>query len=213
MEAATTERDPAGSTQEAAKPGGGAHRMLVRQRSRWAGRWRQALHGVRTRVVVATIALLALSTALSVVVMRQVLLERLDEEITDGLHQEVNEFRRLAGGNDPETGEPFGDDLRAILDTYFSRNVPNEGEALLSFVDGRPHATAYSAQANRSLDLRLRWSRLTGDGSELGEFQTRRARFATWWCRCARAGRSAAHSSWPTSRATSGRRSTRPSAS
>ncbi|CAN5360108.1 ATP-binding protein [soil metagenome] len=172
MGATTTETDPARSAEESADPGGGARRTLVQQRGRLAHRWRQALHGVRTRVVASTIALLALSTVLSVVVMRQVLLARLDEEITEGMHQEINEFRRLAGGNDPQTGEPFGDDLRAILDTYFSRNVPSEGEAHLAFVHGRPYATAYSAQANRSLDLRLRWSRLAGDGSERGELQT-----------------------------------------
>lgn len=171
--AATTEtHHRAHSVEKAAEPGGGPRRRLARQRRRLAHRWRQALHGVRTRVVVSTIALLVLSTVLSVFVMRQVLLVRLDEEITDGLHQEVDEFRRLAGGNDPETGEPFGDDLRAIFDTFFSRNVPNEGEAILAFVQGRPYATVYSPQASRSLDLRLRWGHLGRGGSEQGEFQS-----------------------------------------
>ncbi len=172
MRAATTKTDRDLPMGEAAEPDRGTRGILARQREGLAQRLRQALHGVRTRVMVSTIALLALSTVLSVVVMRQVLMVRLDEEITDGLNQEVNEFRRLAGGNDPETGEPFGDDLRAIFDTFFSRNVPNEGEALLAFVDGRPYATVYSPQANRSLDLRLRWARLAGNGGGQGEVQT-----------------------------------------
>jgi signal transduction histidine kinase len=75
----------------------------------------------------------------SVVFVRQILLVRLDEEINDVLEQEHREFRQLVGGNNPETGQPFGSDLRAIFDVFFARNVPDEGEELLAIVDGRPY--------------------------------------------------------------------------
>src|SRR5690606_4295714 len=62
--------------------------------------------------------------------------QRVDRRVTADLAQEVGEFRLLADGRDPATGQPFGEDLAAIIDTYLSRNEPREGEAVLVFVDG-----------------------------------------------------------------------------
>jgi signal transduction histidine kinase len=80
--------------------------------------------------------LLAVASLASVLVVRQVLLNQLDNRLTADLEQEVAEFRLLAGGRDPATGQPFGADLAAIADTYLSRNQPQEGESVLIFVDG-----------------------------------------------------------------------------
>lgn len=103
-------------------------------------RWRLALSSTRSRVLTAALALLALTIAVSIVVDRAVLLTRLDERIDRELAQEVDEFRRLAGGIDPDTGQPFGEDLNRIFDTFFDRNVPGKDEVILSLVDGRPYA-------------------------------------------------------------------------
>src|SRR5690606_13944529 len=58
--------------------------------------------------------------------------------IEDELAQEVEELRELADGSDPETGEPFADDVDAIFRTFMARNVPAPDEAFYSFVDGQP---------------------------------------------------------------------------
>jgi signal transduction histidine kinase len=92
---------------------------------------------MRVRIVLAVVVLLALSAAASILFLRNVLLDRLDEEISVALGREAEEFGILAGGIDPRTGEPFGDDFGAVFDLYFAREVPDEGETLLGFVDGR----------------------------------------------------------------------------
>jgi signal transduction histidine kinase len=92
---------------------------------------------LRTRILVWFIGVLALGTLVAVVVTREVLELRLAERIDDELVQEAAELRRLARGNDPETGEPFGARVEQIFETYFERNVPSRYEALITFVDGR----------------------------------------------------------------------------
>lgn len=108
-------------------------------------RRRPILASTRSRVLVGALVLLAGTLAVSIVVDRTVLLARLDERIDRELAQEVDEFRRLAGGIDPTTGEPFGDDVAAILDTFFSRNVPGEDEVILGLIGGEPHARSANA--------------------------------------------------------------------
>ncbi len=94
---------------------------------------------IRARVLVAALALLAGTLFVAIIVDRTVLLSRLDERIDRELSEEVEEFRRLASEIDPATGEPFGEDITAIFDTYFSRNVPGDDEILLAIAGGRPY--------------------------------------------------------------------------
>jgi two-component system OmpR family sensor kinase len=99
---------------------------------------RQTLLGsMRVRILAAVVVLLAGSSIVSIVVVRTSLLDRLDEEVKVDLRQEAQEFQLLAGGLDPRTGEPFGDDLEAVFDLYFQREVPDEGESLLAFAGDR----------------------------------------------------------------------------
>ena len=72
---------------------------------------------------------------MSIVVLRGTLLDRLDEEISLNLDREVEEFELLVGGIDPLTGEPF-ESVQPVFDIYFAREVPDEGETLLAFLDG-----------------------------------------------------------------------------
>jgi len=87
---------------------------------------------VRTRILVSYVVLLAVASLISVLVVRQVLLVRLDDRIQSDLTQEVDEFQQLAGGVDPETGKPFGTDVKRIFGVYLSRNVPGEGEQFVT---------------------------------------------------------------------------------
>lgn len=103
----------------------------------WNGRlWRS----VRARVLVGALALLGATIAVSILVDRTVLLARLDDRVDAELTQEVEEFRRLVGGVDPATGDPFGSDVEAIFDTFLDRNVPGKDEVFLAMVDGVPYA-------------------------------------------------------------------------
>ena len=65
---------------------------------------RRLLGDVRGRVVASYVALLLIASLATVLIVRSVLLVRLDDEVDSALVQEVEEFRQLAGGIDPETG-------------------------------------------------------------------------------------------------------------
>jgi two-component system OmpR family sensor kinase len=99
-----------------------------------------SLHGLfgaaRTRILGAFVVLLAFSTLLSVLAIRQLLLVRTADRVDAALTQEVDEFRRLVRGTDPQTSEPFGTNIRRIFDVYFDRNVPGTGETLIAYVGG-----------------------------------------------------------------------------
>jgi two-component system, OmpR family, sensor kinase len=99
----------------------------------------------RARILASYLVLLLFSTIVSVVALREVLLARAGERVDDALVQETEEFRRLAAlGRDPRTGEPFGDNVRAIFDVFLSRNVPGEREAFYTYVDGDLHDTRFA---------------------------------------------------------------------
>jgi two-component system, OmpR family, sensor kinase len=104
------------------------------------------LDSMRVRIVLAVVLLLAGSAAVSILVLRSVLLDRLDEEIGVRLRQEVEEFELLRGGVDPRTGTAFAE-LEALFDVYFAREVPDEGETLLAFVDDRLYESARAKDA------------------------------------------------------------------
>jgi signal transduction histidine kinase len=117
-------------------------------------RWRRLIpvRGARVRIIASVVGLLAFSTVASVLIAREILLARADERVEDSLVQEVREFRLLvADGRNPQTGEPFGDDVRSMFDVFLSRNVPAEREAFFTFLGGRPYAT--TARANRDAEL------------------------------------------------------------
>jgi signal transduction histidine kinase len=119
------------------------------------------------------IVVLAVATAGSVVLVREVLVQRLDARIESELAQEVDEIRRLADGNDPETGEPFGQRVDRIFDVFLRRNIPPQHEMLLTFLNGRLYS--YSPQTedppldevhvpyplHEDPELAARWSNLS----------------------------------------------------
>jgi two-component system, OmpR family, sensor kinase len=118
---------------------------------------------LRTRILAWFIGVLAVAMLASVVVTRTVVVLRLDQRIDAELTQEAAELRRLASGNDPETGRPFGSRVRRIFDVYFERNVPSRNEALIAFVDGRPYRRSRQVVPYRldaDPELVARWGRL-----------------------------------------------------
>lgn len=140
-------------------------------------RWRPRV-GIRARVVIGYVTLLAASLAISAIVTRQILYARLDREIDRALAQEVEELRLLAEGTDPATGEPFGDDVEAILRTFLSRSVPADDEAFYALVDGAPFLRSFEAPAELFDDEALvaRWAasarpQQTSQGTTVGDIR------------------------------------------
>jgi two-component system, OmpR family, sensor kinase len=127
-QATTATTDPPPSP---AGPGG-------RRASRLLAPLRRFQASFRFRVLAAYVGLLAVATFGAIFVAREALTGRLDERIDSELVQESRELRQLAGGNDPETGEPFGGRVRRIFEVYLERNVPSRNEVLLTFADGEP---------------------------------------------------------------------------
>jgi len=156
-------RQAAGSSPTDAGPVG-AHPPVPERPVGLVTRVRRAVTGIRARVVVGYVLLVAAALGATTLVVRQVLLNRLDAEIERELAQEVDELRLLVGGRDPETGEPFGADTAAVFDTFLSRNVPLDREAFFTIVDGRPHAYSpldVPVQLLDDADRVARWAALT----------------------------------------------------
>jgi signal transduction histidine kinase len=114
---------------------------------------------------VAFVLIMGTATLVSVLLVRQVLLSGLDDRIDEDLVQESRELRRLVeDGFDPETGEPFGTDVRRLLEVFLERNVPARNEAFLTFVDGEPSARSRNVlpyRLDRDAALVERWADLT----------------------------------------------------
>ncbi len=119
------------------------------------GPLRRGIQGTRGRLLLAYVALLSMSLGVSLVLIREVLVNQVEVRVEAELRQEVQELERLVGGNDPRTGQPFGTDAAAIFDTFFSRNVPNEDEGQYAFVGGTPYLTNADPPAELTTDAEL----------------------------------------------------------
>ncbi len=126
-------------------------------------RLRQVFRSARVRILGWYVVLLAGSSLASALVAYQFLHAGLADEIEAALVQEAEEVSQLAGGRNPATGQPFGDDVAAIFDTFLRRNIPEEGEALFTLVEGRPYRTSNTPAYNLLDDQELvsRWASLT----------------------------------------------------
>lgn len=96
--------------------------------------WRSILFGVRTRILAAYCLLMFVSTVIAIFAIRQALLVRLQGQVEKALTQEIQEFRLLVDGRDPETAQPFGDDITAIFRVFLNRNIPKEHEYLIALL-------------------------------------------------------------------------------
>jgi two-component system, OmpR family, sensor kinase len=131
------------------------------------------VRSVRVRILASYVILLAAASLVSVFVARQVLIVRLDDRIQADLEQEVREFRALAvDGTDPATGQPFGNDVNRIFRIYLSRNVPGEGEELITIPRRGKIRYQRSERAEYVIEEPFisRWQRL--DDEKRGEIDT-----------------------------------------
>ncbi|MFQ4137131.1 sensor histidine kinase [Nodosilinea sp. PGN35] len=129
-----------------------------------ASGWRHMLGEARTRILLWYLLLMAISSVASVLAVRQILLARVEERVEQSLYQEVEEFRQLRNGRNPETGQPFGNDIEAIFDVFLSRNVPEDNEYLLAIVEGefyKASSLALPVALRPDSPLMQRWAALT----------------------------------------------------
>ena len=104
--------------------------------------------GVRTRVLVSFIVLLVISTAASVLVLRQVLMSRIGDQVETELTDEVDALLQLAQTG--EGGEQFST-VRALFNAYLQQNAPLPDSVLVTFIDGNPFRPASTAPSDSGL--------------------------------------------------------------
>jgi two-component system, OmpR family, sensor kinase len=132
-------------------------------------------YGLRARILLGHVGLLAIAVVASVLVARQILLVRLEERIDHELAQEVSELRILARGRDPRTGTPFGTDVRRVFQVFLGRNVPARNEVIITYVNGRPYRRSRTLRSppyrlDEDPELIARWGRL--EATDEGEIST-----------------------------------------
>jgi signal transduction histidine kinase len=173
--ASTTEEAPV----EGAAPAPGSEEELGRRESR-----RRFRFGLRARMLVGYVGLLAILVVASVLVARQVLLIRVEQDIDHELAQEVREVRVLAGesGRDPETGRPF-ESLGRIFAVFLRRNIPARNEAVITFVNGEvfmrsSRLAAPPYRLHEDEELIARWA--SARQTDRGEISTPGGRVMYW---------------------------------
>ena len=115
----------------------------------------------RTRILGWYVLLLAVALVAALLLQRALLLRQASVDADLALDQEVSELRQLAGGVDPATGEPFAGDVEAIFDVFLSRNVPLEGEGVVTLIDGLPYKTDVAGAELVGTDIAVRWAQIT----------------------------------------------------
>ncbi|MGE5225519.1 MAG: sensor histidine kinase, partial [Planctomycetaceae bacterium] len=134
----------AGSVREAPAPTpvetvpAGGEAVAQERPDRWT-RVRRALTGIRARLLIRYVLLLALTLFASILVVRQVLLNRVDHRIDERLTHEVQEVQSVAAMKDPETGEPYGAHLRTFFHDFLPTDPPEPAETDFTFVGGLPY--------------------------------------------------------------------------
>ncbi|MCP5821118.1 hypothetical protein NL352_27465, partial [Klebsiella pneumoniae] len=90
-----------------------------------------------TRITAAVAALTAATLALAGLLVYAIERDRLEEQTRAAVDQELQEFGRIqAEGLDPTTSEPF-QDVAAMLELFFLRNIPDDDELLVGWIEGR----------------------------------------------------------------------------
>ncbi len=126
--------------------------------------WRRIFFGVRTRILVLYVVLMACSTLVSILAIREVLLVRLQKQVEKSLIHEVEEFRRLTKGRNLTTAQPFGDNVAAIFDVFLSHNTPHDDTFFITLLNGKlykssPKALPITLQLNATQFKH--WEKLT----------------------------------------------------
>jgi two-component system OmpR family sensor kinase len=93
---------------------------------------------VRVRITATVAALVTAALAGAGLIVYLVEVERIEASVQREVEQELGEFGKLEEeGIDPDTRRPF-DSVESLLHTFLIRNVPDDDELLVAWVDGAP---------------------------------------------------------------------------
>jgi signal transduction histidine kinase len=95
------------------------------------------LLSLRTHIVFGYVVLMLFSSAIGTFIIDKVLFFQVEQRIKKSLVQEMEEFRILAKGNNPETNQPFGDDLNSMFKVFLKSNIPDDDEFLVAILNGK----------------------------------------------------------------------------
>ena len=102
------------------------------------------LAGIRTRVLISFLVLLIVSTTASVLVLREVLISRIDDEAAEALADDIADLEALfEGGVDPATGRAFNGQVTRLFDAFLATHSPAASTAAVAFAGDE----AYAAQS------------------------------------------------------------------
>ncbi len=111
---------------------------------------------MRGRVLLSFLVLLVISTAASVLVLRQVLLSRIDDQVQDSLTEKVEAFSQLSSsGVDPRTHRSFQGRLDRVFSAYLAEAAPLDNGALATFIDGNAFRARTADQSSAGLPAAL----------------------------------------------------------
>jgi two-component system OmpR family sensor kinase len=102
-------------------------------------------------VLVSFLVLLVISTAASVLVLRQVLISRIGDEVETELTDQVDALRDLAQGGDPAAAGQPPQTVKGLFRRFFQQNGPLPDSALVAFIDGQPVEQRVSAPTDSGL--------------------------------------------------------------
>jgi len=95
---------------------------------------------MRTRVLLSFLVLLTVSTAASLVVLREVLTSRIVDEVAESLTADVAELQGLSKeGVNPETGRPFNGQLSRLFDAFLDGRSVTRDSAIVAFIGETPY--------------------------------------------------------------------------
>ncbi len=110
------------------------------------------LAGMRTRVLISFLALLTLSTAASVLVLRQVLVSRIGDEVSQTLTEDVSELEVISReGTDPDTDRPFNGEVGRVFNAFLRDRALAPDTAIVTFVGNEPYRVLTAEPEQRSL--------------------------------------------------------------
>jgi two-component system, OmpR family, sensor kinase len=123
---------------------------------------------VRTRLITVVALLTGLALAAAGGLVYALESARIEDQVRAQVEQEIEEFRNLQQGSDPDTGRPFSS-VATLIELFLRRNVPDDDEALVGFWDGRARVSSESPHASYTTSAQLAGvvrARLDRGGSE-----------------------------------------------
>lgn len=129
------------------------------------------LRSTRARILAGTLVLLAVAIVLPLIAYHTLMTAQLAERTDQDLLRAAKMFENLVDGIDPDTGKPFGEDIKGIFGAYFARNVVSRDEVVLALIKGKPYMRTEAPYAIESIEeLVADWGKLTE--SEFGTDMT-----------------------------------------